>query len=106
MSIVKQIRPLITKALKELYDFDISEQDVTINTTKPEFEGDYTLVLFSFIKSIKRSPEQTGKDVVISMVHANIPDNQLADIRDGWKQYYWEPWKNYLAGKIPALKGL
>jgi arginyl-tRNA synthetase len=43
MSLVKQIKPLVTKALKELYNFDIVEQDLTINITKPEFEGDYTL---------------------------------------------------------------
>jgi len=63
MSIVKQIKPLVTKALKELYNFDIDENDLTINTTKPEFEGDYTLVLFSLVKSIKKSPEQIGKDL-------------------------------------------
>src|SRR5436190_8493730 len=63
MSIVMQIKPLVVKALKELYNFDIEEADLTINTTKPEFEGDYTVVLFSFIKSLKRSPEQIGKEL-------------------------------------------
>ena len=63
MSIVKQIKPLVTKALKELYNFDIDENDLTINATKPEFEGDYTLVLFSLVKSIKKSPEQIGKEL-------------------------------------------
>ena len=61
MSIVNQIKPFVVKALKELYDYDLIEQDLTINTTKPEFEGDYTIVLFSFIKSLKKSPEQIGK---------------------------------------------
>ena len=63
MSIVSQIKPLVVKALKELYQFDLDEKDLTINTTKAEFEGDYTVVLFSFIKSLKRSPEQIGKDL-------------------------------------------
>jgi len=63
MSIVAQIKPLVIKALKELYEFDLSGESLTINTTKPEFEGDYTVVLFSFIKSLKRSPEQIGKEL-------------------------------------------
>jgi arginyl-tRNA synthetase len=74
MSLVKQIKPLVTKALKELYNFDIAEQDLTINATKPEFEGDYTLVLFSFVKSLKKSPELIGKELgdLLSAQHATI----------------------------------
>lgn len=68
VSIVKQIQPLIIEALKALYGQDpmaigYTESDLTINITKPEFEGDYTLVLFSFVKSLKKSPEQLGKDI-------------------------------------------
>src|SRR5437762_5118894 len=74
MSIVMQIKPLVVKALKELYNFDIEEADLTINTTKPEFEGDYTIVLFSFIKSLKRSPEQIVKELgdYLTSQHATI----------------------------------
>ena len=58
MSIASQIKPLVIKALKELYDLDLAEKDITVNITKPEFEGDYTVVLFAFIKTIKKSAEQ------------------------------------------------
>lgn len=63
VGIVKQVQPLIVKALKSLYGQDYAESDLTINITKPEFEGDYTLVLFSFVKSLKKSPEQLGKEI-------------------------------------------
>jgi arginyl-tRNA synthetase len=63
MSIVSEIKPLVAKELKELYDQDIREDDLTLSITKPEFEGDYTLVLFSFVKLLKRSPEQLGKEI-------------------------------------------
>jgi len=63
MSIASQIKPLVIKALKELYDLDLSEKDITVNITKPEFEGDYTVVLFAFIKSMKKPAEQIGKDL-------------------------------------------
>ena len=32
----------------------------------------------------------------ISMVHANIPDANVASITRGWSEYYWKPWKQYL----------
>src|SRR6266487_269386 len=63
MNIVSQIKSFVVKALKEIYNFNCSEQDLTINITKPEFEGDYTIVLFSFTKQLKKSPELIGKEL-------------------------------------------
>jgi hypothetical protein len=33
------------------------------------------------------------------MTHANVPDDSAADIEKGWFDHYWNPWKQYLAGK-------
>jgi arginyl-tRNA synthetase len=68
MSIVSRIKPLVVKALNELYEpgpvaTGFREEDLTVSITKPEFEGDYTLVLFSFVKQLKKSPEQLGKEI-------------------------------------------
>jgi activator of HSP90 ATPase len=41
--------------------------------------------------------EQKGKDAILNMVHANVPDNQYKGIKQGWIDYYWTPWKAYLA---------
>jgi len=71
MSIVSEIKPLVVKALKDLYGQDVPETDLTINTTKPEFEGDYTIVLFSFVKQLKKSPEQLGKELGETLVRNN-----------------------------------
>ncbi len=40
--------------------------------------------------------ETKGKNVLLHAIHANIPDEQVKDINDGWHEYYWEPWKKYL----------
>ncbi len=61
MSIVDELRPKVSMALKELYGQDFPESELTISSTKPEFEGDYTVVLFSFVKTLKNSPEAIGK---------------------------------------------
>src|SRR6185369_1069982 len=71
MSIAEQIRKASKKSLQELYSLTIDEKDIQINETKPEFEGDYTLVLFSFIKQLKKSPEQLGKEIGDHLVNNN-----------------------------------
>lgn len=71
MSIVSTIKPFVVKALKDLYGQEYQESNLTVNTTKPEFEGDYTLVLFSFVKQLKKSPEQLGNE----MGEALLKDN-------------------------------
>ena len=68
MGIVNLIKPLVVKALNDLYEQDpiaigFKETDLTINSTKPEFEGDYTLVLFSFVKQLKKPAEQLGNEI-------------------------------------------
>lgn len=40
--------------------------------------------------------EQKGKDTVIHMTHANVPDKEVDGIKKGWIDYYWTPWKKYL----------
>ncbi|HEV7781596.1 MAG TPA: arginine--tRNA ligase [Chitinophagaceae bacterium] len=76
MSIVNQIKTFVAKELKNLYGQELpaaarDESALTINTTKPEFEGDYTLVLFSFVKSLKKSPEQLGAEIGEALVKTN-----------------------------------
>ncbi|MDR0789627.1 MAG: arginine--tRNA ligase [Bacteroidales bacterium] len=47
----------IIKALKDIYNLDIDEQNVAITPTKKEFKGDFTLVVFPFVKLAGNSPE-------------------------------------------------
>ncbi len=63
MTIVSKIKPIIAETLQELYGWTGKPEDLTINRTNAEFEGDYTLVLFGFIKSLKKSPELLGNEI-------------------------------------------
>ena len=60
MSIVKQIQEATVKTLSSTFNEAFSEKDFQINQTKPEFEGEYTIVLFSLVKSLKKSPDEIG----------------------------------------------
>jgi arginyl-tRNA synthetase len=60
MDIITQIRTAVRQALQEEFRHDPGATEILINATKPEFEGDYTVVLFSFVKTLKQSPEALG----------------------------------------------
>lgn len=60
-----QLEQLLKQAtidiFKEEFQTEISADSVTINITKKEHEGDYTIVVFPLIKFSKKSPEQTAE---------------------------------------------
>lgn len=35
----------------------------------------------------------------IDLTHVNVPHYDHKGVTQGWPKYYWEPWKEYLAGK-------
>lgn len=43
--------------------------------------------------------EKIGKDALINMVHAAVPNHQYNGVKSGWNNFYWKPWKKYLSGK-------
>ena len=63
MALVEAIRQAVFQSLKSLYQSDFSEKDFQINQTKAEFEGDYTVVLFSIVKMVKKSPDAIGNEL-------------------------------------------
>jgi activator of HSP90 ATPase len=48
--------------------------------------------------------EQKGKNAVLHAVHAFVPDIHGAHLNKGWHEHYWQPWKQFLAGKSTAKK--
>jgi arginyl-tRNA synthetase len=64
MTLASQIKNLADDALKCLYPDVLTERSmITVNQTKPEFKGDYTIVLFPFIKLLKQKPDAIGKQI-------------------------------------------
>ena len=43
--------------------------------------------------------EQSGKDTILDMVHAYLPEKEVAGVKKGWTAHYWNPWKQHIAGK-------
>ncbi len=53
----------VAEAVKTLYKAEIASVQITLNPTRKEFEGDYTLVVFPFIKIAKKAPPLIAQEI-------------------------------------------
>jgi arginyl-tRNA synthetase len=63
MTIEQQITNAVIAGIKELYGTDIAAEQIQLQKTKKEFKGHLTLVVFPFLRTSKKSPEQTAQDI-------------------------------------------
>jgi arginyl-tRNA synthetase len=68
MSLVATIKEAAVEAIAEKFGVNLTPREITINQTKPEFEGDYTIVLFTLVKQLRKAPEQLGEELGAHLV--------------------------------------
>lgn len=68
MAITQQIQSIVNSAIIELFPAFEGPANIQINQTKPEFEGDYTVVLFGLTKVLRQKPEELGETLGAHLV--------------------------------------
>lgn len=63
----------VVEAIKNVYGSEINENLVQLQETRKEFTGDFTIVMFPFLKMSRKSPEQTGEEIG-KYLQANISE--------------------------------
>jgi arginyl-tRNA synthetase len=63
MPVTKILQEAAALGLTALYEQLFTESDFQVNQTRPDFEGDYTVVLFSLVKKLKKSPDIIGEEL-------------------------------------------
>jgi arginyl-tRNA synthetase len=71
MHLVDQLKKAASEALFSLYQVSVPPSAILVNATKPEFEGNYTVVLFAFVKELKLSPDALGEALGNHLVSAH-----------------------------------
>ncbi|OQP53093.1 arginine--tRNA ligase [Niastella koreensis] len=71
MAIVPVIQQAVSEQLNKLYQVEVNPASITVSETKPEFEGDYTVVLFALLKTLKKKPEELGNELGQALVTDN-----------------------------------
>ena len=70
MNLITNLKQTTAASLLSLYQVNIQPDQVLVNATKPEFEGDYTIVLFAFVKQLGKNPELVGNELGNAMQKA------------------------------------
>lgn len=63
MKLETQLQEAVVKAIKVLYEQDVTIKQVTLQKTSKDFEGHLTVVVFPFLRASKKGPEQTAEDI-------------------------------------------
>ena len=67
-----------SEAIKQLYGHDVPSGSISLEKTKKEIEGDYTVVVFPLSKISRKSPETTAQDIGTFLVE-NV--NQIREFK-------------------------
>jgi arginyl-tRNA synthetase len=105
MNITNTIQEGVVKAVKSLYDADIPAEQVAVNTTRPDFEGEYTVVTFPFSRIARKKPQEIGEEIgqflekeIEEVVRFNTVQGFLnLVIADDW-------WKSFLSSMYDQEK--
>ena len=63
MSIDNILAQATAQAVKALYGVDFPVEKITLQTTKKEFEGNLTVVVFPFLKASHKAPDATAQEI-------------------------------------------
>ncbi|RME98893.1 MAG: arginine--tRNA ligase, partial [Bacteroidetes bacterium] len=111
LNVVSLIQEKVCQAVQELYGAEFQAANVPVNTTRKEFEGDYTVVVFPFTKVARQKPEviaqQLGQyltEQLPELVDFNVVKGflNLTVGDEYWKSFLLGPAQDTRYGKQPA----
>ena len=76
MNIQEKIVSAAACGVKKLYGAEVPEKMLQLQATRPEFEGELTLVVFPLLKTSRKAPEATAQDLGergVQLSHAARP---------------------------------
>ena len=71
MKLEEILIPQVQEAVKDLYGIEITAEQVQLQKTRAEFEGDITLVVFPFVKAARKAPAMVAQELGEALVSGN-----------------------------------
>jgi len=81
MNIEQILQDPIKKAFKEIYDLAISKAE--LQATRKDFEGDVTLVVFPFVKQLRKNPKEVAEKIG-EYLQKNVPEVAAYNVVGGF----------------------
>lgn len=94
MNIVSTLQNAVAQAVTHLYGEATEPGKVLVNPTPPDFTGDYSVVIFPFVKVAKKSPDAAAAEIG-EYLSKNIPEIKGHNVVKGFlnleiSEAYWQ----------------
>ena len=63
MTLEQQLAAQVKVVVKDLYGIEADDKQIQLQKTRPEFEGNLTLVVFPFVKAARKAPAQVAQEI-------------------------------------------
>ena len=96
MTIEQQLQNAISAALEQNYNITTSQ--IVLQSTKKEFEGDFTLVVFPYVKQARKAPDVVAQEIGAYVQNA-VSDIAGFNVVKGFLNFVVAPsyWTNFVA---------
>ena len=69
----------VKAAVQQLYGIEAADSMIQLQKTRPEFEGNITLVVFPFVKAARKAPAQVATEIGEKLLNGSINDQMVND---------------------------
>ena len=111
MGILSLLQKAVAEVIEDMFGTEVKPGEIQVTETKPEFEGDYTILMFGLSKTVKKNPEQLGNQIgeQLASKHAHIVSSfnvikgflNISVSDDHWLQFLTLNFSNEEYGKYP-----
>ena len=101
MNITTTLSQAVADALKNLYGIETDAKTIVLQDTRKEFKGDYTLVVFPYVKQARKSPEAVAGEIG-EAVKAALPLVEGYNVIKGFLNFEVADsyWTSFVAEKV------
>ena len=79
MSLEQNIQVLVKDAVKALYGVEASDAQIQLQKTRPEFEGNITIVVFPFVKLARKAPQAVAQEIGEWILNEQMVNGQIVN---------------------------
>jgi arginyl-tRNA synthetase len=97
MNIIPILQNAVAQAIEHLYGEKTAPEKVQINPTPADFTGDYSVVIFPFVKLAKKAPDAAAEEIG-QFLQKNLPDLAAFNVVKGFLNLEIAPsyWQQFL----------
>lgn len=95
-----QIKTSIQEAFKQCFDHEVSMDDLKLESTNKDFEGEFTFVVFPFLRFTRKRPEESA-ELIGKFVEENLPEIARFNVVKGFLNLVLEDsyWTSFLSNE-------